>query len=222
MKKLVKYIPNSITISRIGLTIIFITNVIGQFSYGKNKFMNLIVIFSTICLTDLIDGKIARKIRCTSVTGAKLDVTADLFFIVVSNITLISLRILPPWFLGFIILKFVEFIMTSNFTIRHKYLLNKNVFIFDKVGRIVSAMFFVVPGAACIFRILIPGIAENLINFLLYPILASGILSSYLRVKSCLKLILSNERKQKHGGFIYYILMKVIMNKKPQKNIENS
>lgn len=87
-----------------------------------------------------------------------------------SNITLTSLRILPPWFLGFIFLKFIEFIMTSNFTIRHKYLLNENVFIFDKVGRIVSAMFFVVPGAACIFQVLTTDIAENLINFILYSI----------------------------------------------------
>lgn len=79
MKRLVKFIPNSITISRIALSVIFVTNVTGQFIYGKNNFMNLIVLFSAICLTDLIDGRIAKKIRCTSVTGAKLDVIADLF-----------------------------------------------------------------------------------------------------------------------------------------------
>ncbi|MBN7773543.1 CDP-alcohol phosphatidyltransferase family protein [Clostridium aminobutyricum] len=188
MKGLIKFIPNSITISRIGLSVLFVTNVTGQFVYEKNNFMNLIVLFSVICLTDLIDGKIARKIRCTSVTGAKLDVLADLFFIVASNITLISLGILPLWFLGFIFFKFIEFIITSDFTIRHKYLSNKNVFISDKLGRIVAAMFFVIPGIAFIFHILIPSIAENAIHFILYATLAGGILSSYLRVKSCLKL----------------------------------
>ena len=71
MKRLVKFIPNSITITRIGLSVIFVTSVIGQFVYGRNDFMNLILLFSAICLTDFIDGKIARKIRSTSVTGAK-------------------------------------------------------------------------------------------------------------------------------------------------------
>ncbi len=192
MKSLVKFIPNSITISRIGLSILFITNVTGQFVYGRNNFINLTVLFLAVCLTDFIDGKIARKICCTSVTGAKLDVLADLFFIVASNITLISLGILPPWFLGFIILKFIEFVTTSNFIIRYQYLFHKKVFIFDKVGRIVSALFFVVPGAACIFQVLSASMAERLINFILYTILAGGILSSYLRVKSCLRLIFSN------------------------------
>lgn len=197
MKTLVKFIPNSISIARIGLSILFVTNVTGQFSYGKNNFINLMMVFLAICLTDVIDGRIARKIRCTSVTGAKLDVLADLFFIVVSNITLISLGILPPWFLGFMLLKFIEFIMTSNFTMRHKHLRMKNVFVFDRVGRIVSAMFFVVPGAACIFQVLTPGIAENLINFILYSVLAGGLFSSYVRVKSCLKLIFPIGKKQK-------------------------
>jgi phosphatidylglycerophosphate synthase len=192
MKRLVKFIPNSMTISRIGLSVVFVTNVTGHFLFGKDNLMNLILLFSAICLTDFIDGKIAREVHCTSVTGAKLDVLADLFFIVTSNITLISLDILPLWFLGFIFFKFIEFIMTSNFTIRHKYLLNKNVFIFDKVGRIVAAMFFVIPGAACVFQYLTPNIAENLINFVLYSTLAGGILSLYLRVRNCLKLIFPN------------------------------
>lgn len=192
MKTLVKFIPNSITISRIGLSVIFVTYVVGQFEYGKNNFMNLIVAFSAICVTDFLDGRIARKICCTSVTGAKLDIIADLIFIVVSNIALISLRILPLWFLGFTFLKFLEFLITSNYTIRHQYLRNQNVFVFDKIGRIVSAMFFVVPGIACIFQVVAPDIAEKSINLILYLILAGGILSSYIRVKSCLKLIFSN------------------------------
>ena len=198
MKRLVKFIPNSITILRIGLSIIFITKVKEQFVYGNNNFMNLIVVFAAICLTDFIDGKIARKFHCTSVAGANLDVLADLFFIAVSNITMISLKILPPWFLGFISLKFIEFISTSNFTIKHEYFLHKNAFIFDKVGRIVSVMFFVISGVACIFNVLTPSIAKNLINLILYTTLAGGILSSYLRVKSCLKLHTLMKKKQIH------------------------
>jgi len=192
MKKLVRFIPNSITISRVGLSILFIIDVTGQFVYGKNNLINLIVVFAAVCLTDFLDGRIARKLHSTSAIGAELDVFADLFFITASNITLLYLGLLPPWFLGFVFLKFIEFIMTSNFIIRHNYLPNKDVFIFDKVGKLVSAMFFVAPGAACIIHVIMPDIAENLISFLLYSILLGGILSSYVRIRNCFKLIHTN------------------------------
>jgi CDP-diacylglycerol--glycerol-3-phosphate 3-phosphatidyltransferase len=188
MERFVKFIPNSISISRVGLSVIFVAYVTGQFAHGKDNLINLVMVFLAICITDLLDGRIARKMCCASVTGARLDVLADLFFIVVSNITLISLGILPAWFLVFIIFKFIEFIMTSNFTIKYKYLLNKKVFIFDNVGRIVSALLFIVPGAACIFQVLIPRIHDDLINIILYLILVGGLYSSYIRIKSCFKL----------------------------------
>ncbi|MDF2802004.1 MAG: phosphatidylglycerophosphate synthase, partial [Anaerocolumna sp.] len=100
--------------------------------------------------------------------------------------------ILPPWFLGFILLKFIEFIITSKLTRRDSYVTSKNVFVFDKIGRIVSAMFFVVPGAACVFQILTPEIAKNLINTIIYMVLSGGILSSYLRIINCFKSTIPN------------------------------
>ncbi|MFT4143330.1 MAG: CDP-alcohol phosphatidyltransferase family protein [Mobilitalea sp.] len=187
MSRLIQFIPNCFSISRVGLTIIFVMNVIAQFIDKQNKLLPCILVFLLICLTDLLDGKIARKIHCTTKTGARLDVLADLFFIVISHITLINLKILPLWFLVFILLKFIEFIITSNYSMKYKYRKN-NVFVFDKVGKIVAAMFFVVPGMACIFQVLTPDIASNIIDFILYSILIGGILSSYLRVKNCLKL----------------------------------
>ncbi len=188
MKRLVTFIPNSITISRIVLSVIFVVNVMARFVSGRDNFISLIAVFLAICLSDFMDGRIARKLGCTSVTGAKLDVLADLFFIASSNIILIKLEILPMWFLVFIVLKFIEFIMTSNLMLRYKALLDKKVFMFDKIGRMVAVMFFAVPGAACIFQILTLGIKEILIDFMLYLILSGGVLSSYIRIKSCLRL----------------------------------
>lgn len=90
------------------MSFIFIYLVIIQFEYGKGELINLIMVFLAICLSDLLDGKIARKMRCVSTTRAKLDVLADLLYIVLSYITMIILKILPIWFLGFVSFKFLH------------------------------------------------------------------------------------------------------------------
>lgn len=166
------------------MSFIFIYLVIIQFEYGKGEPINLIMVFLAICLSDLLDGRIARKLRCVSTTGAKLDVLADLLYIILSYITMTSLKILPIWFLGFVSFKFIEFVMTSNFINKHNKLL-KYPFVFDKIGRIVSAMFFIIPGITCIYKGLIHYNTIYLVNFLLYIVFAAGIFSSYLRIKSC-------------------------------------
>lgn len=191
MKRIIIFIPNSITALRIVMTILFVSSIYEHFVYGKDNFISLVTLFSAICISDLLDGIVARKTGCTSLAGAKLDVFADLFFIIISNITLISLGILPSWFLGFICVKFIEFVITSDFIIKHNNS-SKKVFIFDKIGRIVSAMFFVIPGLACISQIAFPNNAEHLINLLLYAILAAGIYSSFFRIKSCMMLTSAN------------------------------
>ena len=99
-----------------------------------------------------------------------------------------QLKILPLWFLGFVCFKFIEFVATSNFTNNH-YKLSKNPFIFDKIGRIVSAMFFIIPGITCIYKYLMPYNEGYLINILLYIIFVAVLYSSYLRIKSCYILV---------------------------------
>ena len=194
MKNIIKFIPNSITITRIIMSFIFVHLVIVQFVYGKEELINLIVVFLAICFSDLLDGKIARKMGHVSIIGAKLDVFADLLYIALSYTTLIVLKILPLWFLGFVFFKFVEFVVTSNFV--NKY--NKssdNPFVFDKIGRVVSAIFFIIPGIASIYKYLMPYNEGYFINVLLYIIFVVGIYSSYLRTKSCFILVALNTNK---------------------------
>jgi len=159
MKITIKYIPNIITVARIIMSFLFIHTIVGQFVYGQDLKVNLIILFLAICCSDLLDGRIARKTKSVSIIGAKLDVFADLLYIIISYITLINIKILPLWFLGFICFKFTEFIITSKFMKRNNKSL-ENAFVFDKVGRIVSATFFIIP----------------------------GLYSSYLRIKSCFML----------------------------------
>lgn len=75
MKDFKKNIPNILTISRLVLTpiIIILGLVFNQYQ--------LVIILSSICaLTDLFDGKLARKWNIVSEKGAKLDASADKIF----------------------------------------------------------------------------------------------------------------------------------------------
>ncbi len=82
MKIIIKNIPNLITITRIIMTFIFIYTIEQQFVYGENLNISLTILFLAICLSDFVDGKIARKTNSTSIIGAKLDVFADLLYII--------------------------------------------------------------------------------------------------------------------------------------------
>ena len=74
-----KHLPNCITMSRIVLTICLIP--IQSFSRA------FFVIYSCCGVSDVLDGALARVLRCSNDKGAKLDSIADLY---VRNITLIG------------------------------------------------------------------------------------------------------------------------------------
>ena len=48
-------------------------------------------------ITDMVDGTIARKTKTTSEFGAKLDTVADIVFVVVCFVKMLSLVHLPNW-----------------------------------------------------------------------------------------------------------------------------
>lgn len=181
-----RYIPNLITMSRIVMTVIFVRYIILQFGYGQDLTKELVILYLGICISDFLDGKIARKINYASNLGAKLDVFADLLYIVLSYIALINVKIMPMWFLGFILLKFSEFIITSKFIQSNKS--GNAPFIFDKVGRIVSSTFLIIPGVVCFHEVLNSFNIKIIFNCLLYVLLAAGIYSSYKRIKSCMAI----------------------------------
>jgi len=184
MKNIIKYIPNLISITRIIMAVLFVDTILEQFKYGQDMTVKLIVLFLAICCSDLLDGKIARKTNSVSIVGAKLDVFADLFYIIISYVALIEIKLLPLWFLGFICFKFIEFIMTSKF-MKHYNKSHEKPFVFDKIGRVVSATFLIIPGIVCIYKCFEPYTMELFINCMIFIIFLAGIYSSYLRIKSC-------------------------------------
>ena len=194
MKIIIKHIPNLITITRIIMTFLFIYTIEEQFVYGENLNISLTILFLAICFSDFVDGKIARKTNSASIIGAKLDVFADLLYIVLSYIVLIHIKILPLWFLGFVCFKFTEFIITSNFIKSNNNYLDKP-FVFDKIGRIVSAIFLIIPGIVCIYKCFEVSKINFIFNCFIYIIFIAGIYSSYLRIKSCFKVVYINNKK---------------------------
>ena len=188
-----KYIPNIITITRIIMTFAFIYTIELQYVYGMDMFINLIVLFIAICLSDFIDGKIARKINSATIAGAKLDVFADLFYIISSYLILVNIKILPLWFFAFVCFKFTEFIITSNY-IKHYNTVIDKPFVFDKVVRIVSAIFLIIPGIACIYNCFEINTVNFIFNCFIFTIFIAGIYSSYLRIKSCFVVRYTNNK----------------------------
>jgi len=76
---MLKMIPNILTISRIVLTVIFLAMLLCYpIATNKTFFMDTaFVLFVVTCLTDVIDGPIARALSVTSKFGRILDPFAD-------------------------------------------------------------------------------------------------------------------------------------------------
>ncbi len=180
MTRLIKKLPNIITLLRVMLSLFLNIYIV---SYFGNLLIPIIISF-TIFLTDFFDGKIARDTGSVSSIGAIFDVVADLFYIVGFYIVLYTFHILPLWFLFIILFKFVEFIVTSNF-IKNTFN-EKSIFIFDFLGRIVAMIFYIIPLVSYVsFQLLHTGYLL-ITNLLIYATTLLVFVSSSYRISKCI------------------------------------
>ena len=84
-------LPNKLTISRIVLIPVFVILVMGS------RPVLALLVFALACLTDALDGIIARVRRQKSKLGAYLDPIADKLLINTSFITLAVMKRIPSW-----------------------------------------------------------------------------------------------------------------------------
>jgi cardiolipin synthase len=84
-------LPNYITLARIILIPFFINLMI----YGYYR--SALGVFVIACVTDALDGMIARITHSKTELGAFLDPMADKLLIVSAFVTLVLLRMLPVW-----------------------------------------------------------------------------------------------------------------------------
>ncbi len=181
-KDLVCRLPNAISLLRVLLACFFFALLPGLFLENSGFTVTLFV-FGAICVTDLVDGMLARKLGATSLSGAWLDLSADLFYIVISLIVLNVLGQVPIWFTVLVTIKFVEYLITSR--IFHKQ--GKAILFGDPVGRYTASFYFFLPGIICIlYRV--PGWDHRAVVDLL--VLIAGfftILSSVIRCSACFR-----------------------------------
>lgn len=168
-----KIFINGLTLIRIPLTILFIILFI-----SNNKFLQFIIL-SLIILTDFIDGRIARKLCIQSKIGSILDPYCDLFFVLCTSILFNIYDLISITYTLLLILKFAEFNITSYYAGMSS---NKIPFMFDKVGRVVTALYQGVP-----FVVIIPFLSEYRSAYIVFLIIGT-LISSTLRISNLIHI----------------------------------
>ena len=176
MKKIIKYIPNTLSIIRI-LLIPFIL----IFTIQNN--MKLAIILTIIAaISDTLDGRIARRFNVVSKLGTKLDVIADKLF---AGILIISLIIK---FKIFIICLIGELLITIINVISYFKNLNPKT---EYIGKIKATALYIT---------IIIGFISTLNNSFKILIIPFIIITAILQIWSIVTYIniLYNNKKNKH------------------------
>jgi CDP-diacylglycerol--glycerol-3-phosphate 3-phosphatidyltransferase len=165
------------------LVLPFIIIIHDIFVYECTKNLFLLITFFTIILSDVSDGWLARKLKCTSDTGAKLDIVSDTLYTILSLTAFAYFSIIPVWFIFVMVLKLIEFIITSKI-IKNKQK-NRNKIFFDKIGKISVSIVMLLPGIF-VFRCIIIDY-KTVMNIIVYIITVMLIISFFNRIIDTIK-----------------------------------
>ncbi len=148
-------------------------------------YIEIAVLFLIVWISDIADGKVARRLKTSSAFGSKFDVVADTIFVFMLHALLVSYHIMPVWFIALMIEKILNYLVSS-------YIVSKKTnrrfdFIRDPLGKVVSASYFLTP---CL--LLAAHIAGGQLHFAANIIIATvailGVCSSGYRVVKMLQL----------------------------------
>ena len=103
-------LPNKLTLFRVVLIPFFVFFLLAPFFEGYGNYI-AVAIFIIASLTDLLDGKIARKYNLVTNFGKFMDPLADTLLVCSAMICLISTGQLPAWIVIIIISR--EFIISG-------------------------------------------------------------------------------------------------------------
>lgn len=144
MRKYIKYIPNMLTFSRIGITILLDCMMMIGFESGRcSSQIGLIIVLTSILYgTDLLDGKLARGLKCSSKFGARMDIFADFLYMVSQDCILLHYKIMSEEILFLVLVEFVVFIASSAKAMKITGV--EHVW-FDRIGRITAGYYYVMP-----------------------------------------------------------------------------
>lgn len=101
-------IPNALTVSRIGLTGLFM---LALFSHHPAGRVWALVLFALASFTDWLDGVLARRLDQTSAFGALMDPIADKILVLAAFLAFVELGLIPAWMAVLIVSR--EFLITG-------------------------------------------------------------------------------------------------------------
>ena len=104
-------LPNKLTVLRVILVPFFVFFLLGADWIGSFSPYIALIIFIVASLTDMLDGKIARKYNLITNFGKFMDPLADKLLVCSAMICMIELNRLPAWFVIIIIGR--EFIISG-------------------------------------------------------------------------------------------------------------
>ena len=103
-------LPNKLTLFRVILIPFFVFFLLAPYFEGYGNYI-AVAIFIVASLTDLLDGKIARKYNMVTNFGKFMDPLADKLLVCSAMICLVDLRLIPSWVVIIIIAR--EFIISG-------------------------------------------------------------------------------------------------------------
>ena len=103
-------LPNKLTLFRVILIPFFVFFLLAPFFEGYGNYIAL-AIFIVASLTDMADGKIARKYNLVTNFGKFMDPLADKLLVYSAMICLVDLKLIPSWVVLIIIAR--EFIISG-------------------------------------------------------------------------------------------------------------
>lgn len=85
---------NRLTLSRLGLTILFVIALNSEWPFGRTL---ALILFIVAGITDFFDGEIARRYRFVTNFGKLMDPLVDKILIAAAFISLVPLKAIPAW-----------------------------------------------------------------------------------------------------------------------------
>ena len=180
-----KNIPNALSLARMLLVAPFLLVIRDIFVYECPKNGGLLLIFSAIILSDIADGFLARKLRCASNAGAKLDIISDSLYTLFSLSAFAYFKIIPIWFILVLLCKLGEFIITSKIVTAQQK--TARAVVFDKAGKVSVSAAMLLPGIF-VFRCIITDY-KTVMNIIIYIITAMLAISFVSRVINTIRCV---------------------------------
>ena len=120
-------LANKLTLTRIGLTFVFMLFLFMQWPYAK---LCALFMFLLASVTDYYDGKVAKQYNIVTDFGKLMDPIADKVLVLAAFLAFVELKIIPAWMVVLIISR--ELIITG---MRVTLLTRKKVVAATKAGK---------------------------------------------------------------------------------------